>query len=151
MTIHTSVIAHEGIEVLSVHLLFSFPVDSIAYKVSQQSVNLVSAYKLALLVKNYANPLSIFWLFNFFGTLCRSVHSIPLTFHWYSRPGPNSHQAGCLMEVTRHFLLLGCCLCNQVSKGSHEEGNTFQKGEDHEFQLSSHCNIMSRNIYGKFL
>lgn len=90
---------------------------------------------------NYANPLSIFWLYNFFGALCISVHFITLTFHWYFKLRPDSHRASHLVEVTRHFLLLGCCPCKQVGK---REG--FSDGEDCEFQLSTHT---SRKIYGK--
>lgn len=102
MTIHISVIANEGIKVLGAHFLFSFSVDSIAYKVSQQSVNLVSTYKLVLLVKNYANPLSIFWLFNFFwhsSQICAFYSTdVPLVFQAWAQFPPGwlsdgSHEA----------------------------------------------------------
>lgn len=44
------------------------------------------------------------------------MHFITLTFHWYFQPGSSSPRPSRLVEVTRHFLLLGCCPCNQVGK-----------------------------------
>lgn len=44
------------------------------------------------------------------------MHFIALTLHWYFEPGSSSPRASRLVEVTRHFLLLGCCPCNQVGK-----------------------------------
>lgn len=37
-------------------------------------------------------------------------------FPWYFEPGFSSPRASRLVEVTRHFLLLGCCPCTQVGK-----------------------------------
>lgn len=59
------------------------------------------------------------------------MHFITLTFHWYFKPGSSSPRASRLVEVTRHFLLLGCCPCNQVGKTK-----AFQRKKTVNFNLA---------------
>lgn len=58
------------------------------------------------------------------------MHFIALTLHWYFKPGSSSPRNSRLGEVTRHFLLLGCCPCNQVGKTK-----AFQREKTMNFNL----------------
>lgn len=114
---HTFITGREILKVLCVPSTFSdrfhCGFNSLWGLLVKCEFNSVSTYKSIPFVRNYANPLSIFWRFNCFGAHCISVHFIALTFHWYFKLGPNSHRVSRLVEVTRH-VLLGHCPCHQA-------------------------------------